>query len=346
MKEFIIGPNEAGQRLDKYIHKCWKDCPSSLLYKLLRKKSITVNGKKADASVHLNEGDLIRIFVSDDTFLKFNGQTAEQTYEEKRMAETGITVLYRDRNIMLLNKPAGILSQKAEAADYSCADFCRDYCIREGILSLEELKTFKPGICSRLDRNTSGIMTAGISFRGLQEANALIYDHAIGKYYLAIVKGKMKEKKGMLFAAHRKNHEKNQAELKLLERASDYRPEAGSHLIQTGYAVVAEGRDASLLLVKLVTGQTHQIRAHFAAIGHPLAGDMKYGDADWNRKLKEYACSRQMLHAYKLVFPNIEQNGAALKNLSGRTFYCPVPEDMKHTMEGLEILWQPGTAED
>lgn len=381
MKEFIIRKNEAGQRFDKYIKKRWRAAPQSLIYKLLRKKTIVLNGKKADGGALLAEGDTVRFYVSDETFESFEGaaetsrplhaetpQGAQQQQTRRGRkssqncgaAHPNIRVLYQDDNIMLLDKPAGVLSQKSAPTDYSVVDFCLDYVLREGLLHETDLQTFRPGICSRLDRNTSGMMAAGVSLAGLQAVNEMIRAHTIQKYYLAVVKGRMPCRQARLEAYHTKDYTTNQVTIRAQDgqnadeadcgAAADTNTvrssadTAGAHTdivsksrrIITEYEVLDETEEVSLLRVHLITGQTHQIRAHLAAVGHPLAGDMKYGDAQWNHALQNGPAGvrRQLLHSYELQFPAC---AGSIANLSGRRFVCPPSGDFAKALRELGL---------
>ena len=209
----VVERNEAGQRADKFLRKLFPEAPSSLIYKWLRKKSITCNGKKMDGSEKLEQGDLLNFFLSEETYLKFQGKgTMEQTEVSSDYGKWSpkIPVIYQDEDVLILNKPAGILSQKGDNSDYSVADFVRDYCIDKKLYSAEELKTFHPAVANRLDRNTSGLILCGISLKGLQELGGLIAERSLTKEYRAIVKGRLSGKEGYLTGIHKKDQAKNQ----------------------------------------------------------------------------------------------------------------------------------------
>lgn len=312
MKEYIIGKNEANQRLDKYLHKLLKEATNGFLYKMLRKKNITLNGKKAEGTEKLKEGDLVKLFLSDETFLKFSG-TAVAEPELKQLLngkENPLNVIYEDEDILIINKPQGMLSQKAKPSDISANEYILDYLLKSGAISEEELKTFRPSICNRLDRNTSGLLIAGKSLKGLQDMAEQLKDRRLKKYYRCIVKGTVAEKK-KITGYLKKDEGSNQVQIYSKEVPD-------SRYIETEYTPVETFPDATLLEVHLITGRSHQIRAHLASIGHPVAGDEKYGDHNWNLTLKKkYGIRGQMLHAYRLEFPD------------GRKVTAPVPESFE-----------------
>lgn len=344
MKEITITKREEGQRFDKYLGKYLPGASSGFLHKMLRKKNIKLNGKKAEGREKLAAGDLIQIFFSDETLEKFqNGQggrdistsgeeenrTQEargrgvpnkaqnqgkrrRTKEEKELREQ-VRVLYVSEDILVFHKPAGMLSQRAKASDDSLNDYLIDYCIREGILSTEELAGFHPSIANRLDRNTSGIVLAGISIKGLQMLSEMLRERTIGKYYLCLVEGRVKE--DARIAGYLTKEEKNNKVTLHKEHVE------GASYIETEYKVLKSTDKASLLKIRLITGKSHQIRGHLASIGHPVFGDYKYGHRDFNNQIKwKDGINYQLLHSYELVVP--EGAGA----LSGLHIKDPVPE--------------------
>lgn len=345
MQEFKIGTNEAGQRLDKFLHKYLKEAGNSFLYKMLRKKNITLNKKKADGKEVLAVGDEVQFFFSDETFMKFRGSdlgqmdakksqkvlpggkasnTAEQRkgnglrqYELAYERLKGITVIYEDEHILLLNKPAGVLSQKSEPTDVSVNEWLIGYLLDKQEILAEQLNTFKPSICNRLDRNTSGLMVCGKSLQGSQKMNALIKERKIRKFYRTFVKGQVKE--GAYIKGYLKKDEKlNKVFLKeSVENEKEYMP------IETAYEPLVCKNGYTYLEVELITGKTHQIRAHLSSMGHPLLGDEKYGNREWNRKFKEVKLPKwQLLHSYSIEFPKME---GGFSHLSGRVFTAKEP---------------------
>lgn len=294
MQVITVNQNEAGQRLDKLLAKYLKEAPKSFLYKMLRKKNITLNGKKADGSEHLDIGDEIKLYLAQETIDKFTNQDTFQ------VEKTNLSILFENAHVLVVNKPTGMLSQKAKDTDISLNEFIISYLLNEKKLTEDELRTFRPAVCNRLDRNTSGIVIAGKSLLGLQEMSRILKDRSLHKYYRCIVAGQIKEKKlieGWLY----KNEARNKVQILTKERE-------GASYIKTEYEPIAIGDEATLLEVKLITGRSHQIRAHLASIGHPIIGDYKYGDKtvnDWYKR--HYQVEAQLLHSYRLELPKMEE---------------------------------------
>lgn len=314
MRVLTVSENEAGQRLDKLLAKYLNLAPKSFLYKMLRKKNITVNGKKCDGSETLIVGDEIKLFLADETIDKFS-EVAIQKVKKQRL-----DILYEDRHILLINKPAGMLSQKAKDTDESLVEYLIDYLLDSGSLKKEELQSFRPSVCNRLDRNTSGLVAAGKSLPGLQALSAVFRDRSIHKYYLCVVHGRVAEHRS-ISGYLRKDEKTNQVQI-FSEEVS------GSAQIRTEYEPLHYQKDGTggwtLLKVTLLTGRTHQIRAHLASVGHPILGDSKYGDPQVNEiGRRSYQVKSQLLHSYELIFPHMP---VPLESLSGRRFTAPVPE--------------------
>lgn len=336
MKQLQVTGREAKQRLDKYLKRYLPEMGTSFLYKMLRKKNITLNGKKATGSELLQEGDTIQCFFSDETYAKFSGNTGGENAvsnigktvvdgfvhsdqnnsitEYYKAYETlkGITVLYEDEHLLLLNKPAGILSQKAQKDDLSLNEWMLGYLLHNQKITESGLRLFKPSVCNRLDRNTSGLVICGKSLIGSREISRLLKNRTLQKYYRTYVHGRM-EGEAVLTAYHKKDKKKNQAEI-LFEISQSKINEYDS--IVTSYRTIESGKNVSYLEIELITGKTHQIRAHLAALGHPIVGDPKYGPGDKTNK-------HQLLHAYRVIFPDMEEE---LSYLSGKEFLCPEPD--------------------
>ena len=350
MREIKIDNNSAGKRLDKFLGSYFTECSMGFLFKMLRKKNITLNGKKADGKEKLNVGDTIAVFFSDETFDKFvnkhaksgSSGDADQTEEFVKAYKKyqNIDIIYEDDHIILLNKPAGILSQKAEWNDVSVNEWLIGYLLDKKFVSPQSLSTFRPSVCNRLDRNTSGMMICSKSLIGAQKMAEILKDRSLHKYYKTIVVGDVKENSsisGFLYKDEKTNRVKLYDEIpkdgKLKE--SDFSE------IKTSYKVLRRGtltdndseKKLTELQVLLHTGKTHQIRAHLSSIGHPIIGDSKYGSNKVNQLIKkEYGLKYQLLHSYKLEFPEIE---GELSYLSGKTFEADIPQLYKKISDNL-----------
>ena len=316
MKCITVNKNEAGQRLDKLLSKYLNLAGKGFLYKMMRKKNIVLNGKKCDGSEKLSEGDEIKLFLADETIEKFS------EVKVQKVKKTKLHIIYEDEHILLINKPSGMLSQKAKENDESLVEYLIDYLLDSGKLTKENLRSFRPSVCNRLDRNTSGLVAAGCSLVGLQKLSAMFKDRSLHKYYLCVVYGAVREKKkieGFL----KKDEKTNQVTISQKE-LPDSAP------ICTEYEPLMEIGAYTLLKVTLITGRTHQIRAHLASIGHPIVGDTKYGTPRVNEDAKRsYHIHSQMLHSWKLVFPQME---APLEYLSGKSFTAPVPGEFQRVL--------------
>lgn len=302
MREFIIQHNDSGQRLDKYLKKLLPNASSGFLYKMLRKKNITLNGSKAEGKELLKNEDLVRIFFSEETFEKFSKDPAalKKEYEGlKSLPMKGLKVLYEDTDIIALNKPYNMLSQKAAPEDISANEYLLGYLIRQGALTLEEMNTFRPSVCNRLDRNTTGILLAGKTLKGLQQLSKDLKSREAGKYYRALVAGCILEPaclKGFLKKDEVTNH------VTVYEAKAE-----GALWIETAYEPIEVYEDYTMLEIHLITGRSHQIRAHLASIGHPIIGDPKYGSPEINRRYqKAHSITHQLLHAYRVELPGQE----------------------------------------
>ena len=306
MKLITVHKQEEGQRLVKLLGAYLKEAPNSFFYKMLRKKNITLNGKKADGTEKLKCGDEIRLFLSDETYEKFAGKV--QPKEKFPMAK--LNVVYEDSNVIFINKPAGMLSQKSVPSDVSLNEYLLGYLEKSGQWKQEESKAFRPSVCNRLDRNTSGMVICGKSMAGLQQMAALLKDRSLHKYYLCLVKGVMTESQhleGYLLK------DENSNQVKIFQKET----EGAAHIITEYEPLYTEG-ETTLLKVTLVTGKSHQIRAHLSSIGHPIIGDPKYGDRKVNAFFREtHGIKNQMLHAWKLTFPELAE---PLDNLSEKSF--------------------------
>lgn len=298
MQEFTVTDNDAGQRFDKYLFKLLSQADRGLLYKQLRCKNILLNGKKAKGNEILKRFDSVKIFMADETIEKFSDARG-RFLQEPELSDQCWKVVYEDRDLLAVDKPAGILSQKAAPSDVSMNEYLRAYLGGDG-------STFTPSFCNRLDRNTSGLLLAGKTLNGTQQLSRMLRERSLQKYYLAVVVGHVKEA-GLLDGCLKKEAATNQ--VTVVSDSADKK-----NRILTGYEPVAyhAGKNLTLLKVHLITGKTHQIRAHLASVFHPILGDAKYGVVSVNRK---FHAKRQLLHAYEAVFPD------------GRVIRTPFPDD-------------------
>ena len=308
MKLVTVGKNDAGQRLDKFLCKTFPKLPMPRLYKAVRQKDIKVNGKRAEISTRLCEGDVVRVFVQDE----FLEQTAveKQWAHEFMQAGKELAVVYEDDHMMLLNKPAGLLvhPDKNEYGDTLIARVQR-YLFEKGEFDPDDEQSFTPALVNRIDRNTSGIVIAAKTAAALRILNEKLKNREIEKYYQCLVFGKMPKKQDTLTGYLEKNSDQNRVYI------SDKKtPDART--IVTAYTVLAEKNGISLLEVHLLTGRTHQIRAHFASLGHPLLGDGKYGKNEQNKRV---GMTKQALCAYRLKFA-FKTDAGELSYLNGREF--------------------------
>ncbi len=328
MQSFQIGSNEAGQRFDKFLHKLLPEAQNSFLYKMLRKKNITLNGKKAEGKEILVLGDQVSFFFSEETYAKFAGKTLSTStgaitsaYELAYKSLKDINVIYEDAHVLILNKPAGILTQKASDTDLSLNEWLIGYMLANKQITPIELNTFHPSVCNRLDRNTSGLVLCGKSLLGSQALSEMIKERTIRKFYRTLVKGKMTEKETIKGYLH-KDEKTNRVTVSKNATSSDM------EYIETAYEPLQAllditQKEMTYLEVELITGKTHQIRAHLASIGCPLLGDYKYGNKKWNDLYKErMKISAQLLHAYRVEFPSLQ---GEMSGLSGQSFIAPLP---------------------
>lgn len=312
MKLVIVNENEAGQRLDKLLAKYLSEASKSFLYKMLRKKNITLNNKKANGNEKTALHDEIRFFLSDETFEKFSKKNTDITNIKMT---SKLQIIYEDKHILLLNKPANMLSQKAKSSDISINEEMLAYLLETEQITGEELKTFRPAVCNRLDRNTSGLIVAGKTLIGLQTMAEVFKDRSLHKYYLCLVSGEVVKEQtidGWLTKDEKQN------KVQISRECTE-----GALPIHTQYTPLETKNGITLLKVWLITGRSHQIRAHLASIGHPIIGDAKYGNRKVNQKFTEaFGVKYQMLHSYQLVMPQIK---GELGYLSGKEFTAKVP---------------------
>ncbi len=303
MKEFFINSNDAGQRVDKFLGKAVKKLPQTLMYKYLRTKRIKLNNKKCEISTRLCEGDLLQLYINDEFF----GEASELDF---LTVPTNLTVIYEDENILLVDKKNGlVVHEDDENTVDTLINRVKHYLYEKGEYNPENELSFSPALCNRLDRNTGGIVICAKNAESLRILNQKIKDRELEKLYLCVTVGSPPKKEDTLTAYLEKDERLNQVFI------SDKKNNTNKNII-TKYKVLEKRGKLSLLEVDLITGRTHQIRAHLAHIGCPLLGDGKYGINKTNR---DYNVKTQALYSYKLIFKFSTEAGA-LSYLNGKSF--------------------------
>lgn len=374
MQKFEITDKEQHQRFDKYLKRHLPLAPSSFIYKMLRKKNFTLNGHRADGSEQLKTGDIVTLFLSDETFAKFSGRAfvsaGQMESSERRISEgtddrvaswleayhhiekssKGPGIILEDEDYLFADKPAGLLSQKAAPRDESLNEWFLGYLLEKGSLGADSLAEYTPSVCNRLDRNTSGIVICAKTLAGSQLMASMLRERTIHKFYHLIAISRTKQE-GVIENRLVRNWRTNS--VSVLCSGSDNRmtgtgmPDRGRSERQTpegeksgqdrsGREMAAKtsyrllryhaGQDLSYVEAELITGKTHQLRAHFAAIGHPILGDAKYGDEKANSRFRGMGVRCQLLHCSRVEFPDDPKIiPDAFGRYRGRVIQCPDP---------------------
>lgn len=316
MKEWIAGKNEQDMRLSRFVENVTTGLPPSLLYKSFRNKRIKVNGKKAAPDLRLQEGDLIQLYLNDEFF------QSPKPKQERKVSGRRLNVVYEDEGLAVLYKPPHVLCHSDRTGDDSLLDWFQAYLQEKGEYDPGQETTFAPAICNRLDRGTEGLVLAAKNYEVLRAVNELIRTDGIVKEYLTITCGV--PPKGM-HKAYLRHFEKNNK-----VQVSDT-PREGFKEIITGVQIVRTAGPFALCRIELVTGRTHQIRAHLAHLGAPVLGDIKYGSRKMNEKT---GLKTQALCAVCVTFRPLAE-GHVLAALSGKKIELKEP-DILHLMERLE----------
>ena len=317
MLSLIVKKEESGQTLEKYVKKVLSEAPLSFIYKLFRKKDVKINNHWQDKKYIISEGEEVNIYVTDAQLEEFKSQK-----DIKASLDISNWIIYEDENILLINKPRGVLVQKDNSGDPALDDMVLAYLSNKGEYDPNSISAYKPAPAHRLDRNTAGIVVFGKNITALRELADLLNDKTkVNKRYLALVKGEISEN-GEISAPLEKNAKNGRV----------YVNENGKPSL-TKYRVVKKYNGCTLLEVELLTGRTHQIRVHMASINHPVIGDSKYGDFALNKEIEsKYGFKNQFLIAYELDFKNIDNH---LKYLSGKTFKIELNKEFLDLLENL-----------
>lgn len=324
MKSIKITKDNENQRIDKFVKKYFNKAPLSFIYKTFRKKDVKVNGHWVKENYILQDGDLIEIYVTDKQVEEFNDP------KEIENIKYNLDIIYEDENILVLNKPVGILVVKDEnERNNTLTNYVRAYLIHKKEFKNDGLD-FVPSPVHRLDRNTSGVCIFAKTLAASKELGEMFKTRDnLEKYYLALVVGKFKKNKGIIDAPLLKNAKTN-----LVSVASK---KDGAKEAKTEYEVIFSNNEMSLVKVHLLTGRTHQIRVHLSYINHPIVGDTKYGNFEFNKDFyKKYKFENQFLHSYKIKFTDVE---GTLSYLNNKEFIAELPKKEQQILQLLNFIY-------
>lgn len=329
MFEIRMTENESGQRVDRFLRKYLKDYSLGDIYKLFRKNKVKLNGKKAKENQMLADGDLLQLYIERPE------EDAKQIPQPKPAKK--LDVVFEDENLIIAAKPAGLLTHPDKPGDTDTLIDRALYHIYRG-KGPEGSGTFSPAACNRLDRNTGGIVIVAKNYKTLKAVNHSIRERGIQKLYICIVAGKM-DGSGEIKAFLKKDEERNLSSIHDTDEGEGKAIHTIYRTLGISDTVLELGMSFSLLEVELVTGRSHQIRAHFASLGHPLAGDVKYGDKKINDYFRrQFGLKHQFLYAYKVAFHEVHEDIGYLK---GKSFAGRLPENFAEVtgrLFGMEVI--------
>lgn len=322
MQRIQIHKNDANQRLDRFLSKYLNKAPKSLIQKLIRKKRLRLNGGRPKADTILLEGDILELYIYDEALAKWRDDKPQKPFSASKL-----DIIYEDDQIIILNKPEGLLSHAASPEDYgrNLVDHLTAYLIAQGSYVSRLEQSFQPAIANRLDRNTSGLVLAAKNREALVCLNDQLKNRSIDRLYRTIVKGSFKGVRKIGLALE-KDEAKNKVRIGQEGRAA-----------QTVVRFKKDYGAFTEVEVDLITGRTHQIRVHLSSIGHPIIGDVKYGDPAINARLKRYGLHHQLLQAYAIQFGDMPE---PLAYMSGKRFEAPKQALYQKIEQAL--LHQPG----
>ena len=305
MREFTIGKNDAGQRLDRFVAKNLPLLPPALLQKYIRLKRIKVNGKGSKRDVRLETGDILQLYINDEFFDKPNEENLFLTVFKPQL-----NIVYEDENLLLVDKRPGMSVHADETEKVNTLiNHIQAYLYQKREWNPKWENAFAPALCNRIDRNTGGIVIAAKNAEALRIINEKIRAHELEKSYLCITVGRPKWPEGKIEGFLLKDEAKKEVRF-------FHKPVPGGKTAVTLYRTLESRGGLSLVECRLLTGRTHQIRVSMAEIGCPLLGDGKYGKGDVNRRYHE---TRQALYSYKLRF-DFPTDAGLLNYLKGQEF--------------------------